>query len=50
MNQEVAAGLLMDMGVEVDMAGNGRICLEKLEKNAYDLVLMDIQMPELDGL
>jgi two-component system sensor histidine kinase/response regulator len=49
-NQEVAAGLLMDMGVEVDMAGNGRICLEKLEKNAYDLVLMDIQMPEMDGL
>jgi two-component system sensor histidine kinase/response regulator len=49
-NQEVAAGLLMDMGVEVDIAGNGLICLEKLEKNVYDLVLMDIQMPEMDGL
>ena len=49
-NQEVAAGLLMDMGMDVDMAGNGRICLEKLEKKSYDLVLMDIQMPEMDGL
>jgi two-component system sensor histidine kinase/response regulator len=49
-NQEVAAGLLMDMGMDVDMAGNGRTCLEKLGTNSYDLVLMDIQMPEMDGL
>ena len=49
-NQEVAAGLLMDMGVDVHIAENGRICLEKLMENPYDLILMDIQMPEMDGL
>lgn len=35
--------------LEADMADNGRIAIEKLMQNQYDLVLMDIQMPEMDG-
>lgn len=35
---------------KVDIADNGRIAIEKLNKNNYDLILMDIQMPEMDGL
>ena len=36
-------------GIEVEIAANGKIVIEKLEKGRYDLVLMDIQMPEMDG-
>ncbi|MCB0664140.1 MAG: response regulator, partial [Saprospiraceae bacterium] len=36
--------------VTVDIADNGKIALEKLQKKSYDLVLMDIQMPVMDGL
>ncbi|MDR2522345.1 MAG: response regulator [Synergistaceae bacterium] len=49
-NQMVAMGVLSDMGVEVTVAANGVEALEALERDAYDLVLMDIQMPEMDGL
>lgn len=48
-NQVVAQCQLEDLGVEVEVADNGRIALEKLEKNAYDLVFMDCQMPVMDG-
>jgi len=49
-NQEVALAFLEDVGMVVDIADNGRICLEMIDKTAYDLILMDIQMPVLDGL
>ena len=49
-NQMVSMGVLSDMGVEVTVAANGVEALEALERDAYDLVLMDIQMPEMDGL
>jgi len=49
-NREVALELLHGVGLSVDTAENGRIALEKLGTNIYDLVLMDIQMPEMDGL
>lgn len=48
-NQDLARELLSDMGAEVDIAGNGVIALEFLDKKDYDLVLMDMQMPEMDG-
>jgi two-component system sensor histidine kinase/response regulator len=49
-NQEVATELLEDSGFVVDLAGNGRIAVEKVRTNNYDIVLMDVQMPEMDGL
>lgn len=48
-NLMVAQRLLQVLGSECDTAGNGQVALEKLESNAYDLVLMDCQMPVLDG-
>jgi len=48
-NRQVALGFLSDTKVKVDIAENGRIALEKLALCEYDLVLMDIQMPEMDG-
>ena len=48
-NQMVAQGLLEIVDVFVDIANNGREAVEMLDKNSYDLVLMDIQMPEMDG-
>ena len=49
-NQEVAKAFLEDVGMVVDIAENGRACLEMIEEKVYDLILMDIQMPVLDGL
>ena len=49
-NQFVLVRLLRDLGVEVDLAENGREAVEMLQRRPYDLVLMDVQMPELDGL
>ncbi|MFA7241967.1 MAG: PAS domain S-box protein [Sulfuricellaceae bacterium] len=49
-NREVALELLHGIGLAVDTAENGRIAVEKVRENSYDLVLMDIQMPEMDGL
>jgi CheY-like chemotaxis protein len=50
LNQEVAAGILRLAGLMVDIAGNGQIALDKVAHNAYDLVLMDMQMPVMDGI
>ncbi len=50
LNQEVASELLRDAGFHVDIAGNGQIALDMLANGDYDLVLMDIQMPVMDGL
>ena len=49
-NQEVAVELLTDAGLKVDVAGDGREALEKVRDGGYDLVLMDVQMPRMDGL
>ncbi|MBJ7899037.1 MAG: response regulator [Cyanobacteria bacterium RI_101] len=49
-NQEVARELLEDAGFVVDLAENGQIALERVETQKYDLVLMDMQMPVMDGV
>jgi two-component system sensor histidine kinase/response regulator len=49
-NLELAIELLRDVGIEPDFARNGREGWEKVKENTYDCVLMDIQMPEMDGL
>jgi len=49
-NLEVAVALLSSVGLVTDTAENGRIAVEMARENDYDLILMDIQMPELDGL
>jgi len=49
-NQRVAVAMLARLGYRADLAANGLEALELLEKASYDVVLMDVQMPELDGL
>ena len=49
MNQELAVSLLNSVGLTAMVAENGKQALEKLEEKAFDLVLMDIQMPVMDG-
>ena len=49
-NQLLATRLLEKRGHRVTVAANGREALAAIEKESYDLVLMDVQMPELDGL
>jgi two-component system sensor histidine kinase/response regulator len=49
-NREVARELLKDAGLQVTTAQSGREAIDELEHTSFDLVLMDIQMPELDGL
>ncbi len=49
-NQRLAVRLLEKRGHRVVVAGNGREAVEALEKESFDLVFMDVQMPEMDGL
>jgi signal transduction histidine kinase/CheY-like chemotaxis protein/HPt (histidine-containing phosphotransfer) domain-containing protein len=49
-NQRLAVGLLEKAGHRVDVAANGRLALEAVQAGGYDLVLMDVQMPEMDGI
>jgi two-component system sensor histidine kinase/response regulator len=49
-NQRLAKRLLEKRGHWVDLAANGREALQALEGGNYDLVLMDVQMPEMDGM
>ena len=49
-NQQVAAGLLRRRGHEVDVVGDGRAAVDALASRAYDVVLMDVHMPVLDGI
>jgi PAS domain S-box-containing protein len=48
-NQKVALRILGQMGYRADVAANGLEAIEAVERQTYDLVLMDVQMPELDG-
>ena len=48
-NQEVALELLGEVGIRADLAGDGREALEKARLRNYELILMDIQMPIMDG-
>ena len=50
MNQKLALRLLANMGYGADVAGDGLQAIDALERDDYDVVLMDVQMPELDGL
>jgi signal transduction histidine kinase/DNA-binding response OmpR family regulator/purine-cytosine permease-like protein/HPt (histidine-containing phosphotransfer) domain-containing protein len=49
-NRELAAELLANLGIAVEIAVNGREAVERATTDSFDLVLMDIQMPEMDGL
>jgi CheY-like chemotaxis protein len=49
-NQKLALRVLGRMGYRPDVAGNGLEAIEAIERQRYDLVLMDVQMPEMDGL
>ena len=50
LNQEVAAILLRDAGLQPELAENGLLALNRLRETDFDLVLMDVQMPVMDGL
>jgi PAS domain S-box-containing protein len=49
-NQMVAIQMLKRLGYSADVAGNGLEVLQAIERQPYDVVLMDVQMPEMDGL
>ena len=48
-NQRIATAMLESRGHRVDVVGNGREAVDAVQKKLYDVVLMDVQMPELDG-
>lgn len=49
LNQKLAKRVINKFGFQVEIASNGKIGIEKLQKEKFDLVLMDLQMPEMDG-
>jgi CheY-like chemotaxis protein len=49
-NQKLALRLLQQMGYRADLASNGAEAIESVARQTYDVVLMDVQMPEMDGL
>lgn len=49
-NQQIARELLQQAGLKVTIANNGQECLDNLEENTFDCILMDLQMPVLDGI
>ena len=49
LNQKLAGFMLKDFGFAFDICENGKLAVEKLKHDVYDLILMDIQMPEMDG-
>jgi PAS domain S-box-containing protein len=49
-NQTVAAGLLSAVGIEVDVVGDGAAAVDKARSGNYEIILMDVRMPVLDGI
>ena len=49
-NQKLAMRILQQMGYRADLASNGIEAVECVERQTYDVILMDVQMPEMDGL
>ncbi|MCV9929087.1 ATP-binding protein [Flavobacterium sp. LS1R49] len=49
LNQLLMKTLLDDFGFECDITANGKLAIEKLKTKTYDIILMDLQMPEMDG-
>jgi CheY-like chemotaxis protein len=49
-NQKLALRILEQMGYRADIAANGLEVIESIERQTYDVILMDVQMPEMDGL
>ncbi|MES2592853.1 MAG: response regulator [Bacteroidota bacterium] len=49
MNQKLVGYMLSDWGYEFEACNNGKQAIEKIQQTAYQLILMDIQMPEMDG-
>jgi signal transduction histidine kinase/HPt (histidine-containing phosphotransfer) domain-containing protein len=49
-NQKVALRLFEQMGYQIDIAGDGMEAIEAVRRQSYDIIFMDVQMPELDGL
>ena len=49
LNQLLMKTLLDDFGFECDIIANGKLAIEKLQTNSYDIILMDLQMPEMNG-
>lgn len=49
LNQLLMKTILDDFGFERDIASNGKIAIEKLQNKTYDIILMDLQMPEMNG-
>jgi CheY-like chemotaxis protein len=50
LNQLLLKIILEEFGFEQDFAENGKVAIEKLQTNSYDIILMDIQMPEMNGI
>ena len=49
-NQQLAMIVLTKMGYEPELAENGQEAVEKQQQDKYDIILMDVQMPEMDGM
>ncbi len=49
LNQLLMRTILDDLGFRCDIAANGKIAIEKLQTKSYDIILMDLQMPEMNG-
>jgi signal transduction histidine kinase/ActR/RegA family two-component response regulator len=49
-NQRVASRMLQKLGYQADVVDNGRLAVDAASREAYDVIFMDVQMPELDGL
>jgi two-component system CheB/CheR fusion protein len=49
LNQLLIKIILLEFGFEFDIAANGKLAIEKLKQNKYDIILMDLQMPEMNG-
>jgi signal transduction histidine kinase/CheY-like chemotaxis protein len=49
LNQKLAGFMLKDWGFDYDICSNGKLAIEKLKTDSYNLILMDIQMPEMNG-